>query len=148
MIKCKSFDEILNHLNIPAQAVEFVKTITEETPNGKYPFGEDCFVNVMNATMKPRTAHRAEAHDLYIDVQCLITGEERIYYADREGLPLETPYNPEKDVCFYSYEEMPCVDFAAGEAVILDTTEAHHPGCAVGEETTEKKAVMKVRKKA
>ncbi|MBR2354192.1 MAG: YhcH/YjgK/YiaL family protein [Clostridia bacterium] len=147
MKKLTSFHEIGRYVNVPAEAVEFVMSITKETPNGKYPFGEFCFVNVMDAPIKPRTELRAEAHNLYIDVQCLIEGDERIYYTNRESLSPVTEYNAEKDVIFYAYETADVVDFTTGECVILDTVEAHHPGISVnGTPSVAKKAVMKVRK--
>lgn len=145
MIKLTNFKDISKHLNVPAEAIAFVESITVETPNGKYPFGEDCFVNVMDSSIKPREGKRAEAHNLFIDVQCLITGDERIYYTDRAPLTAVTEYNPTKDVIFFEYDEADVVDFTAGECVILFTEEAHHPGCAVGEALVAKKAVMKVR---
>ena len=147
MKKLKSFREISEHVKVPAEAVAFVESICADTPNGKYPFGEGCFVNVMDAPIKPRGELRAEAHDLYIDVQCLIAGDERIYYTDRSRLRAVTEYNPQKDVIFYEYEDAEVVDFTSGECVILDTCEAHHPGCSVnGIASVAKKAVMKVRK--
>ena len=147
MKKLASFREIGAYVNVPAEAVAFVESLTKDSPNGKYPFGEFCFVNVMDSSIKPREENRAEAHDLYIDVQCLIEGDERIYYTPREGLAAVTEYNPVKDVIFYAYEDADAVDYTTGECVILDTVEAHHPGCAVnGEPSVAKKAVMKVRK--
>jgi YhcH/YjgK/YiaL family protein len=145
MIKLTNFKDISKHLNVPAEAIAFVEGMTASTENGKYPFGENCFVNVMDSSIKPREDRRAEAHNLYIDVQCLISGDERIYYTDRNTLTALTEYNPEKDVIFYGYEEADVVDFTAGECVILFTDEAHHPGCAVKEALVAKKAVMKVR---
>ena len=147
MKKLTCFCEIGNYVKVPAEAVDFVKSITKETPNGKYPFGEDCFVNVMDSSLKPREENRAEAHNQYIDVQCLIDGDERIYYKDRATLTALTEYSAEKDVIFYAYEDAEVVDFTTGECVILDTNEAHQPGCSVGGvPSVAKKAVMKVRK--
>jgi YhcH/YjgK/YiaL family protein len=102
MIKLTNFKDISKHLNVPAEAIAFVEGMTASTPNGKYPFGENCFVNVMDSSIKPREDRRAEAHNLYIDVQCLISGDERIYYTDRNTLTALTEYNPEKDVIFYA----------------------------------------------
>ncbi len=147
MKKLNNFHNIGAYVNVPAEAVAFVESICSDTPNGKYPFGENCFVNVMDAAINPREELKAEAHDLYIDVQCLISGDERIYYTDRHGLKAVTEYNPVKDVIFYEYTDADVVDFTSGECVILDTSEAHHPGCSVnGTPSIAKKAVMKVRK--
>ncbi len=147
MKKLKSFREIPEHLDVPVEAVDFLLNINTQTPNGRYEFGERCFVNVMDASMTERTVRRAETHDQYVDVQCLITGRERIYVIAREKLTPETPYDEGKDVTFYPYGDADeILDFSAGECVILDPSDAHHPGCAIGEPSVEKKAVMKVRK--
>ena len=85
-----------------------------------------------------------EAHDVYVDVQCLITGEERIYYTKRTALTVTKPMNADKDVGFFAYVPSPYADYKAGECVVLYPEEAHLPGRAVSTPVTAKKAVMKL----
>ena len=129
---------------IPDDAIEFLLSVNEDTEPGKRYFGEVCFVNVINANT--RTEHKPmEAHENYIDVQCLITGEEKILYADKFTLAEHKPYNPETDCAFYSFDQYDEVIYGAGEAVVLYTKEAHLPGLAVSEPIPCKKAVLKVK---
>lgn len=146
MIKLTNYQDLKKYFTVPDEALAFLATITEETENGRYYFGDDCFVNVMNYTTKEELSDM-EAHDVYVDVQCLFTGEERIYYTDRAPLKETVPLNETKDVLFYAYEPSPYVDYLPGECVVLYTEEAHLPGRAISGSMTVKKAVMKLNEK-
>lgn len=143
MIKITSFKDIEKYFNIPKAAIAFLESANADTPNGKYPFGTDCFINVMNCTTKTEQG-AMEAHNIYVDVQCLLTGEEKILYTDKATLPLVTPYNAQKDASFHSFEQADEVSYQAGEAVILYPDEAHLPCLVVNEPMTVKKAVVKL----
>ncbi len=143
MIKITNYQDLKQYFNVPDAALAFLAAISEKTENGKYPFGADCFINVMDCTTREEQGDM-EAHDIYVDVQCLVTGEERIYYTDRAPLTVTKPMNEEKDVGFFAYVPSPCVDYKAGECVVLYPEEAHLPGRAVSTSTTVKKAVMKL----
>lgn len=144
MIKLSCFADIQTYFNVPDAAIAFLQNATADTANGKYPFTDDCFVNVMNCDTKTEMAPM-EAHNDFVDVQCVIEGEEKILYADRTALPVVTPYNPDKDALFCSFDQADEVIYRTGEAVVLYPVDAHLPGRAVKAPTTIKKAVMKVR---
>lgn len=143
MIKITNYQDLKNYFNVPDAAIAFLSAISESTENGRYPFGADCFINVMDCTTREELADM-EAHDVYVDVQCLITGEERIYYTDRAPLAVTKPMNEAKDVGFFAYVPSLHVDYKAGECVVLYPEEAHLPGRAVTTPVTAKKAVMKL----
>ena len=143
MIKITDYQDLKNYFNVPDAALAFLAAISENTTNGKYPFGADCFINVMDCTTREEFADM-EAHDVYVDVQCLITGEERIYYTDRAALAVTKPMDAAKDVGFFAYTPCQFVDYKAGECVVLYPEEAHLPGRAVKAPVTAKKAVMKL----
>ena len=143
MIKITNHQDLKKYFNVPDAAIAFLAAISENTDNGRYPFGADCFINVMDCTTREELADM-EAHDVYVDVQCLITGEERIYYSNRAPLTVTKPMNAEKDVGFFAYVPSPHVDYKAGECVVLYPEEAHLPGRAITASITAKKAVMKL----
>lgn len=143
MIKITNYQDLKKYFNVPDAALAFLATISEKTDNGKYPFGADCFINVMNCTTREEFADM-EAHDVYVDVQCLIAGEERIYYKNREGLTVTKPMDAAKDVGFFAYSPSEYVDYKAGECVVLYPEEAHLPGRAINAPVIAKKAVMKL----
>ena len=143
MVKITSYPDIKKYFNVPDEAIEFLAAVTDETENGRYSFGDDCFINVMNATTRTELGNM-EAHDVYVDVQCIYGGEERIYYTDRAPLSVVKPMNAEKDVGLFAFRPCPYVDYKAGEGIVLYPEEAHLPGRAVGEPVSMKKAVMKI----
>lgn len=143
MIKIANYQDLKQFFNVPDAALAFLAAISENTDNGKYPFGADCFINVMDCTTREELADM-EAHDVYVDVQCLISGEERIYYTDRAPLAVTKPMDAAKDVGFFAYTPCPYVDYKAGECVVLYPEEAHLPGRATNAPITAKKAVMKL----
>lgn len=143
MIKISNYQDLKQYFNVPDAALAFLAAISENTDNGKYPFGADCFINVMDCTTRAEFADM-EVHDIYVDVQCLITGGERIYYTDRAALTVTKPMDAAKDVGFFAYTPCDFVDYKAGECVVLYPEEAHLPGRAVSAPVTAKKAVMKL----
>ena len=145
MKKINQIQDIKRYFDLPDEAIAFLEGLDSDTACGKYPFGEDCLVNVMTCDTSSEFAHM-EAHVLFVDVQILIDGEERIYYTDLERVKPETDYDAVKDRTFYYYDEdSSFVDYASGEAVILYPCDAHLPGRAVNAPMQVKKAVLKVR---
>ena len=145
MIKLKALSDIPAHLpTIPQAAMEFLRTADADTPCGRYDLGEDCYINVMTLTTDPALA-AAEAHEVYTDVQILLSGEEAILYGDRTHLSPSVPYNAEIEAAFYPCDGFARVTYRAGEAIVLFPADAHLPGRAVTEPMTVKKAIVKLR---
>ena len=144
MIKITNFQGLKKYFRIPDEAVAFIERATADTENGRYEFGPDCHVNVMDTDTKAGYAPM-EAHEVFVDAQCIIRGEEKILFADKAKLPVATPYNEAKDVAFYDFEAADEVTYKTGECVVLFPAEAHLPCRAVGEPRKVKKAVIKLR---
>ena len=43
MIKIQNIQDLPAYLAVPREALDFVRGMTAETPDGRYEFGEDCF---------------------------------------------------------------------------------------------------------
>jgi len=87
-----------------------------------------------------------ETHNRFMDIQCMIEGQEMIGVADRATLSEKTPYNEEKDITFYHdpdaiYSQ---VHITAGTLVTLMPDEAHKPKIAVSGPEKIKKVVIKI----
>ena len=95
MIKITNLNELSNYFDIPAEALDFLLSINTETENKRYDFSEDCYINVQSVETKPETP-LMEAHVKFVDIQCLIDGEEKIFYVKKEGLPTECPYSADE----------------------------------------------------
>ena len=145
MIKITNLQDLKKYFDfVPDQAIAFLKGLTEETENGKYPFGDKVYVNLMSVQTTTDETKPMEAHDRYVDFQYMVSGEEKIIYTPKQGLPVTTEYNEVKDVAKYAWEKGESVNYQTGEGVVLYTEEAHLPGLAVTESKTVKKAVMKI----
>ena len=143
MIKIQNLQELPTCFSVPQDALVFVQNMTVDTPDGRYDFGADCFVNVMHCDTKAESAPM-EAHEKFIDVQMVIAGEEKICVTEKAPLAVVTPYDEAKDVAFYAWESAEEVIYRSGEAIVLYPAEAHLPGRAVNEPMTIKKAVLKL----
>ena len=146
MIKIKNPQEIKKYFKIPDEAVAFLESVTENTENKKYVFSDDCFINVQNCLTKTECIGM-EAHEKYVDIQCLVKGEEKIYYKNREGLTVTKPRSENGDTTIYAFPEgADFVCYCGGEGIILYTDEAHAPNKAVNEPMETKKVVVKINK--
>ena len=130
MIKITNYRDLKKYFDIPEEAIAFMENVTPAVALGRYDFGPDCYINVMETTSQTGSG-LMEAHDVYVDGQCLIVGEEKILYADKTTLPVATPYDAAKEAAFYSFESADEVTYKAGECVILYPVEAHLPCRAV-----------------
>ena len=144
MIKITKIDELKNYFNVPEEALALVRGANADTENKRYDFGDKCFVNVQDTATALETP-LMEAHEKFVDVQYLISGEEKIFYIAKEGLPIQRPYSEKGDMAFYDFDEKSeSVCYKSGEAVILYPEEAHLPNRALGEPMAIKKAVIKI----
>ncbi len=133
---------------VPDHVVDFVKNLKSDIKTGRYELIDNDYANVETYTTKNITDGKFEAHNSYIDIQILLEGKERIYYTSTSSVSVDTPYNSEKDIKFYS-DKITKFDF-----VTLDGTnfamifphEAHAPQVSIDSIQTEvKKVVVKVK---
>lgn len=119
----------------------------EHMENGTYEIqGKDIYAMVQELTTKPFEERRAEKHDVYTDIQYIISGRERMGYTPYTGAE-EILENPEgKDACFYTnLEGENFVDVTPGCYCIFFSNDIHRPGAAAGEPAAVKKVVVKVK---
>ena len=146
MFKINDLKELKKHFDyLPNEAIAFVENADENTPCGRYEFGDDCYVNVSEYETKPET--KMEGHEKYIDVQYLIFGEEKMLVCDKSALDVEKPYDEENDYAFFFYDKAEEIIYKKGEAIVLYPNDAHSPDRMVKDPVLRKKAVMKIRVK-
>jgi YhcH/YjgK/YiaL family protein len=115
-------------------------------PVGRYEIeGDDIFALVQDQTTDKPENKRAESHRNYVDIQYLMSGEEKQGYAPLlPGVKGEEPAG--KDNIFYGEvegEQFVCLK--PGDFTIYFTDDIHRPNCAVGESMGIHKAVIKIR---
>ncbi len=84
-----------------------------------------------------------ESHRAYVDVQFVISGIERMGYANIASLTPRAPYDADKDLLIYDgtgdFFNVP-----GGAFTIFGPADAHMPCMAAGEPSPVKKVVIKV----
>jgi biofilm protein TabA len=105
--------------------------------------GDDLFALVQEYTTRPFEQGVWEAHRRYIDVQYMISGRERIYFAPLETMQLGT-YVPEKDFLPMTGDGIP-LDLFAGFFVVFYPEDAHMPGLQATTLASVKKVVVKIK---
>ena len=87
---------------LPDEALDFVSKLNVNTPNGRYEINDKIYANVDTyENRKSLIEASLEAHKKYIDVQIVLSGEERIDYTSTDGLEILEHYNHLKDIEFY-----------------------------------------------
>lgn len=118
----------------------------EKTP-GRYELqGDNIFMNVMQFATQSPEQKKAELHREYIDIQVLLSGEERILFGMTDSARQCEEMHVEDDyqLCSQIADEQVMV-LKPGRFVIFMPGEPHKPGCVVKAPMDIKKVVIKVR---
>ena len=105
--------------------------------------GDEVFALVQEYLTKPAGQGAWEAHRRYIDVQYIVKGRERVFFAPIKTLH-EGEYVPEKDFLPLTGDG-PSLVLSAGFFVIFHPEDAHMPGMQIDTAEPVKKVVVKVR---
>ena len=114
--------------------------------DGRYEVdGENLFYMLQSYTSSPAN-DTPEAHKKYIDIQFLISGQEKIAVGPLEEMTEQVEARPEGDIWFYR-GPLSEVLVSGDKFAALWPGDAHAPGIAVGEPTPCRKCVVKVKVK-
>lgn len=121
------------------------ETDLDNTAAGSYPICEGVTANVQEYTTIPAAEGSFETHDLFFDIQYIISGKEQFGVCKRDGLVLKQD-NPDNDVKFYEEPEMSgSVLLLPGDLIVVAPEDAHKPRCAAGAPEFVRKVVVKVK---
>jgi YhcH/YjgK/YiaL family protein len=104
--------------------------------------GKNIYARALSYTTRLPEQGVWEAHRLYIDLQVMVQGEERICYAPLSRLTPDA-YDEAKDFLRLSGEGDP-VTLPSGSFMLLWPTDGHMPCLAVGGPALVKKVVVKI----
>ncbi|MGI6494625.1 MAG: YhcH/YjgK/YiaL family protein [Kiritimatiellia bacterium] len=114
--------------------------------DGAYPVGDGRIRAIVQSyATKPIAEARLEAHRRFLDIQFLLSGEERIGYAPIEhaGTPL-APFDDAKDIVFFDGAFEPFT-LRTGDFALFFPHDAHAPGIRCGTAPAPvRKVVVKV----
>lgn len=126
---------------------DFIERVVKENlAPGKYTLdGADVYASVQEYVTKP-DSEKMEGHRDYIDIQYIISGREYMECAELGSCETMTPYNPDKDVEFFTcHGEKAKMEFGEGSFAIFFPRDIHKPGILLGTEGPVKKVVVKVK---
>ena len=131
------------HKNLDT-AIEFLAAHPLDTlPLGRTEVdGDEVFINVMDADLKPHTGSHAEYHRLYADLQIDLTGGEGWGYTT---LPGEEAGEFTGDIGFRTSPDAVSGTLGEGRFVLFFPGELHKPGVARPGCAHVRKAVIKIR---
>lgn len=145
-------DKILNtevyedvHAGV-ADAFRFLRnTDLRELAVGRYDInGDKLYALVQEYDTVEASAEKMEGHWMYIDVQCMIEGEELVGHAIlSEQEPIE-PYDLDKDIAFYSEAPSFYSKMSPGMFMVFFPMDLHVPCIHLGMPARVKKVVVKV----
>lgn len=128
------------------QGLEWLQTTDlKALQDGKYIIsGDEIYANVQSYITKDSALY--EAHKKYIDIQCIIFGEEKIGVAPYKKCITSEEYDSARDIEFlecknnsFWYETL-----KEGEFLILFPHDAHKPSIKIDENLQVRKIVVKV----
>ncbi|MCA0756084.1 YhcH/YjgK/YiaL family protein [Paenibacillus sp. N4] len=118
---------------------------------GKYELEEGglMFALVQRIVTKPSGEQRLESHETYVDVQFVVSGEERIDVIKlSDQLVIEEQDLAGRDVVFYERKEKleSSLVLTPGQFAVFYPSDVHRPCCSVDGPGEVKKVVIKIHK--
>lgn len=146
----------INHLEESAfypellqKALAYLRdTDFSELETGKYTLdGDNLFVMVQEMDTDIAENRKAESHELYVDVQYLLQGRERIGYAVlSDAIGVSEDLRPDKDAIFYHAPEAETMlTLLPGDFAVFFPSDIHRPGCESGGPAPIRKVVVKIK---
>lgn len=132
---CEGFDQAIAFLLHPG--------LSERPPGRHDILGDSAYAVV--AVEKGRRMEEAqlETHDRYLDIQMVLAGEDTMGWKPRASCRHPSgPYDPEKDLCFYTDAPDAFIPVKAGAFAVFFPEDAHMPLISEG---TIHKVVVKIR---
>jgi YhcH/YjgK/YiaL family protein len=111
-------------------AFEWLRSCSISTPDGRFEIdGDSLFAIVQRYDSAAAFEKKWESHRIHGDIQYLLSGSEKIGYAERRNLTIRTPYEAMKDAEFY---EPPAsssfIRLSQGSFAVFLPHDAHQPG--------------------
>lgn len=109
--------------------------------------GKELFVILGKMETKRLEEARPEAHNQYLDIQCLLEGKEIIGFAQRNlDQPVLEDLLKEKDLILYKNElnSESTLSLSEGEYAVFFPEDVHRPLVHLGSVSTVRKAIVKI----
>jgi biofilm protein TabA len=126
------------------RAIDFIKNLSSDIECRQHEIEPGLIANVFE--YETADGGNFEAHRKYIDVQCVISGEETVDWAHRDDLEIHTPYQEADDYLLFHPDDSVTEKFRLipGKLMVLYPEDAHRPKQLSGQSRKVKKIVAKV----
>jgi len=106
--------------------------------------GEHLFIAVNEYDSKELSDTKYESHRKYIDIQYVISGEEKMGVTTLDKAKLEGSYDAEKDLAFYTSEQGEYYKATSANFFVFFPEDVHRPSVKVDNSVPVKKVVVKI----
>ena len=129
------------------KAITYARDFDLSQPDGEYEVdGPKIFAKVVAYQTSPAEVRQFEAHEKYIDVQVLHTGQERMDITISRKLEPLGPYDQAEDVVkFETPDTFSSITMEQGMFVVFFPHDIHRPNCNLNGVSKNRKICMKVR---
>ena len=126
------------------QIINYIKSLDFEViEDGRLEFSDGIWANLQTYTTKEDALF--EAHRKYIDIQYMVSGQEKIGVCDYTKCKINIPYDSEKDIEFLDYEnDFEYINMTPKDFLVLFPKDAHKPSISISEKVEVRKLVVKV----
>lgn len=130
-----------------SRCAAFIKKLNRSIKDGRYAIdGDAIYASISSYKTKMDTTLPFEAHKKYIDLQCLLAGNERIDIAHGKSFRVKDRYSAKKDILFiHPPEEYSSILLTPGKFTLLYPHDFHRPGQGMGSPEEVRKLVIKIR---
>ena len=126
--------------------LNFIKRQQEENlPDGRYDLEKGVFASVQSYTTRTAEGAQMESHKQYCDLQYIVKGKEKIYWASLKKLMVAEDRTPDADIIFY--QSGPWQGYTILESGMFGfyaPQDGHMPGIAAQEPAPAAKIVFKI----
>lgn len=130
------------------KAFEYIKNFDKQNiADGKYAIeGDDIYAVVSSYNTKDEENSKFEIHNKYLDIQCILEGEEFIYVTNKDSLNFIDEYDEitDKHHLDGSLKQV-CVRLKPNTALILFANDAHKACCKIEKSMPVRKLLIKVK---
>ena len=144
------FDHIKNRENYKDfsnlyKALNFLAALKEDDFSAEILTPGELFCNPVSFTTKPERDCKFEAHRVYCDLHYIVEGNEKIATADVTNLNVDTEYDANKDIGFYSGEADGYYVLRPGQFMVCFPNDAHKVAMMVNNPENVRKIVFKIK---
>lgn len=130
---------------IPVAVINFLFSLTSDTPAGHYEISENAYANIDEYETRAESLCTFEAHKKYIDIQMVLSGKENLKYVNTDFLSIKEEYNEKQDVMFFNTADSDTVVLTPFKFAFVMPHEAHKPQVAFNSNPSKvKKVVVKI----